>query len=198
MDTTVSGELCAMRTADLDTAGKVWTYRPQAHKTAHFGRERLIFVGPKAQSILQPYLRHDLHAYLFSPAQSERERRAAMHATRETPLSCGNRPGTNRKRSPKRKPGDKYTTESYGRAIAYACDRAFPPPNELSSAERRQWRKDHRWRPNRLRHSFATEVRRDHGLEAAQVLLGHAKADISQVYAERDFAKAAGVALAVG
>jgi hypothetical protein len=32
---------------------------------------------------------------------------------------------------------------------------------------------------------FATVVRKEHGLDAAQVLLGHARADGTQVYAER-------------
>jgi len=50
------------------------------------------------------------------------------------------------------------------------------------------------WHPNQLRHTFATQVRKQHGLEAAQVLLGHARADVTQVYAERDGALAATVA----
>jgi hypothetical protein len=41
-------------------------------------------------------------------------------------------------------------------------------------------------------------VRRAFGLEAAQVVLGHSKADITQVYAERDEALAASVALKMG
>lgn len=49
-----------------------------------------------------------------------------------------------------------------------------------------------------MRHSFGTRVRRDHGLEAAQVLLGHAKADVTQVYAERDNERARAVALKIG
>jgi site-specific recombinase XerD len=48
------------------------------------------------------------------------------------------------------------------------------------------WRNDHRWMPNQLRHTFGTDVRREHGLEAAQVMLGHAKADVTQIYAERN------------
>jgi site-specific recombinase XerD len=47
------------------------------------------------------------------------------------------------------------------------------------------WRLSHRWHPNQLRHSFGTVVREKFGLEVAQTLLGHAKADITQVYAER-------------
>jgi hypothetical protein len=60
------------------------------------------------------------------------------------------------------------------------------------------WRKEHRWHPNQLRHSFATRVRKHHGLEAAQVLLGHSRADVTQVYAERNDELAAKVAAKIG
>jgi integrase len=53
-----------------------------------------------------------------------------------------------------------------------------------------EWRAKHAWHPNQLRHTAATEIRRHAGLEAAQVILGHAKADVTQVYAERDQALA--------
>ena len=44
----------------------------------------------------------------------------------------------------------------------------------------------------------ATEIRRRFGLEAAQVILGHSKADVTQIYAERNPGKAIEVALQVG
>ena len=46
--------------------------------------------------------------------------------------------------------------------------------------EVKRWRIAHHWHPNQLRHSYATKVRREHGLEAAQVLLGHSRADVTQ------------------
>jgi integrase len=52
--------------------------------------------------------------------------------------------------------------------------------------------------PNQLRHTSASEVRRRFGLEAAQVLLGHARADVTQVYAERDEGLALRVAAEIG
>lgn len=193
------GEVCSLRGCDLDTSGQVWVYRPESHKTRHRGRQRLIFIGPSGQDILRPFLRRDLQAHFFKPAQSDAERRAAMHAARKTPLSCGNRPGSNRTRKPAKAPGDRYDVTAYRRAIIYACDRAFPPPaNVKSKEELKQWRRSHHWHPNQLRHSYATEIRRDHGLEAAQVLLGHAQANVTQVYAERDIAKAIAVAMKVG
>ena len=54
------------------------------------------------------------------------------------------------------------------------------------------------WHPNQLRHTFATEVRRTHGLEVALAALGHSKADMTQIYAERDAALAAKVAAEIG
>ena len=59
-------------------------------------------------------------------------------------------------------------------------------------------RRAHRWNPNQLRHSYATKVRNEHGLEAAQVLLGHARADVTQIYAERNERLAAAVAARSG
>jgi site-specific recombinase XerC len=49
-----------------------------------------------------------------------------------------------------------------------------------------------------LRHSTATEIRRRFGLEAAQVVLGHSGANVTEVYAERDFELAMSVAKEIG
>jgi site-specific recombinase XerC len=68
----------------------------------------------------------------------------------------------------------------------------------IRQAEAAKWRAAHCWAPNQLRHTFATLIRKNHGLEAAQVLLGHSEADTTQIYAERDAAKAEAVMLAVG
>jgi integrase len=128
------GELLGLRTCDVDRSGPVWKYKPASHKTAHLGHERVVYFGPKAQEILGPLLKPDLAAYIFSPADADRERRAAQAAARKTPLSCGNRAGSNRKAEPKRRPGLRYTVESYCHAIYQACDRAFPPPGNLPRA----------------------------------------------------------------
>jgi len=54
------------------------------------------------------------------------------------------------------------------------------------------------WHPNQLRHTRATAIREAFGLEAAQAVLGHARADVTQVYAERNLALAAKVAAETG
>ena len=82
---------------------------PKSHKTQHHGKERIIYIGPQAQGVLLRYLARDAAAYCFRPCDSEAKRLAARHAARKTPLSCGNKPGTNRKAKPKRKAGDGYS-----------------------------------------------------------------------------------------
>jgi integrase len=205
-------EICTIRPCDVDTAGEVWSYRPESHKTQHHGRERVIFIGPKGQEVLRPYLLRDKSSSCFSPLESEQKRLTAAHEERITPLNHGNAPGTNRKRKPKRNPGERYTSASYRRAISRACEIAFQMPAELQKkpagetpeqrAQRlklaREWRAEHCWAPNQLRHSAATEIRKKFGLEAAQVTLGHSAANVTQVYAERDLQKAAHVMAQVG
>jgi integrase len=54
------------------------------------------------------------------------------------------------------------------------------------------------WHPNQIRHARGTELRQLYGLEGAQVVLGHARADVTQIYAERDLALAERIAREVG
>lgn len=204
------GEVCSLRPMDLDRPADVWVYRPESHKTEHQGRQRLIFIGPKAQAILLPYLLREASAYCFSPAESESKRHAAMRARRKTRVQPSQQ--NRQKPRPKRTPDRHYTKDSYNKAIQRACEAAFSMPielrrisKELSEQERRRlqelgakWRAQHCWSPNQLRHAAGTEIRRRYGLEAAQVVLGHAKADVTQVYAEADAALAAEVMREVG
>lgn len=176
------GEVCSLRPCDLDRSAEIWTYRPESHKSEHHGRDRVIFIGPKAQTVLSRYLVRDPKECCFRPCDSEAKRRAEQHASRVTPISCGNRPGTNISAFPSRKPGNQYSVDGYRQAIQRACDKAGVE----------------RWSPNRLRHSTATEVRAKFGLEAAQVMLGHSGAAVTQIYAERDLAKGVEVARQIG
>ena len=202
------GEVCMMRPKDIDRTSEVWLYRPHSHKTEHHERQRTIPVGPKGQEVLLRYLARDPEMYCFRPCDSEVKRRAEVHSRRKTPISCGNRPGARRKKKAKRKAGESYCVDSYRRAIHRSCDKAFPHPKlgyimrasftEVEQIELREWQKKHRWSPNQLRHTAATEIRREYGLEAAQVILGHSELGVTQVYAERDLAKGIEVAKKIG
>jgi integrase len=57
-------------------------------------------------------------------------------------------------------------------------------------AELVRWQQEHRWHPHQLRHSAATRLRKQDGLDAARVILGHKSAAAAEVYAEIDQAKA--------
>lgn len=174
--------LAKLRVSDVDRTGDVWVVRLKDHKTAHHDQERTIFVGPRAQQVLSPFLARPAAAYCFSPAEATNWLREQRAARRITPLSCGNRAGTNRKRKPRRRAGDRYSPASYYYVIRRACMRAGV---EL-------------WSPARLRHTAGTDIRHRFGLEASQVYLGHAQVTTTQIYAERDMAKGLEVARCVG
>jgi integrase len=162
------GELLRLTPDAIDRTTDPWTYRPKRHKSQHHNRGRTIFFGPRAQSILEPIL-----ALKVGSARLFRGSRC-----------------------------------SYWRAIGRACHRAFPHPTlagiadeDLTDEQRAAleiWQKAHHWHPNMLRHGAATEVRREYGLEGAQVILGHARANITEIYAERDAEKAREIARKLG
>jgi site-specific recombinase XerD len=126
------------------------------------------------------------------------------------------KPKTSRERAPR----DRYPVTSYRNAIYRACDRAFPLPEQLAPRHKeggkkvsraawwkrlteeereavRAWRREHRWHPNRLRHSRATELRR-HGLDVVKTILGHSKVETTQIYSEKDVAAAMELVAKIG
>jgi len=80
-------EVLMMRTCDIDVSGKPWTYRPTSHKTEHHGRLRVIYLGPRAQAVLRPFLKCDVHAWLFSPTDAMEELWTARRQRRQAALA---------------------------------------------------------------------------------------------------------------
>jgi integrase len=191
------GEICIIRACDLDTSGRVWLYRPASHKTEHHGHERLIFIGPRAQEVLRPWFRSDLQGYLFSPAASEERRNAARRQSRKTPMTPSQ---AKRKRKKKRgRPwGERYTTQSYARAIARACEKADAAAHEHNPTIPEDEAIVQVWTPNRLRHNAATNLRKEYGIELARIILGHSTAFTTEIYAEMDRKQAVEVIAKVG
>jgi integrase len=192
------GEVCAMQTCDLATGSRTWGYRPSSHKTAYRGKTRVIYLGPQAQEVFKPWLRAELEAFLFQPREAEAARRASQRARRKSKVQPSQR--DRKRKRPKLLPGERYDVMAYHRAISRACDRAFPHA-QLSTigaadltaeqrAELREWRKAHRWHPHQLRHSAATRIRREFGLDVARAVLGHSAPVATEVYAELDQVKA--------
>lgn len=197
------GEVCRLIPAEIHKDGVVWVFRPPEHKTRHLDKDRIIYIGPKAQTILQPYLERPRDMFCFRPAESERARAQRLRSDRKSPV-----PPSQQNRAKGRYLSERYDKRAYSKAIARACEVAFGMPKhlckipkvgakvlgeELTQERRAQllrsakaWRAAHCWSPNRLRHTAATEARKRFGLEGAQVLLGHSKADVTQIYAERN------------
>ena len=160
-------EVCSIKPSMVDRSNTVWEIRFDKHKTVHHGKKRIIYVGPKAQAVLLPYLidRHE-DAFCFDPRDSMHRRRE-----RNVPASCGNRRGkSNTKRKTSRRLKDHYTTATYGNAIRRAC----------------RENKIQHWAPNQLRHLVGTNVRKELGIESASVILGHSNLSTTQIYAEAD------------
>ena len=222
-----SGEVCLMKGASIDMSKDVWLFKPEKHKTQSRGQSRVIPIGKRAQEVIGPFLTGDPNVYLFSPIKAEKRRRQKLHEARITPGNQGNNLGTNKRKNPDRIPGAKYTSLAYGRAIRRAIQKAFALPPHLAkrlltpsgrkkaprletreewwsrlTKEQRQevqtWWKTYHWHPHQLRHSAATAIREQFGLDSAQALLGHANLSATQVYASLQTAKAIEVMRQVG
>jgi integrase len=175
-----SSEVLAMRGRDLNTTGGVWEYQPASHKSEHRGKDRQVFLGPKAQAVVKEFLSSDLQAYLFNPSEAVRV--------------CG-------------PVGKVYRRDAYRRAITRACERAFGMPHELRYPEHKiselpeekraaevkwrrraaaEWRREDSWFPHQLRHSAATIIRGEAGIESARCVLGHSELSTTELYAEAD------------
>jgi integrase len=206
------GELVIMRACDLNMTGPIWEYRPGVHKGEHHEAigPRVIMLGPKSQDVIRPFLCLDISGFLFSPKRAVADQIAERRAERKTKLWPSHEEHQAKKRQARgRKPlGDHYTVTSYRRAIARACDAAFPcpalagiPKKNLTAdqrAELKAWRKAHRWHPHQLRHSAATIIRKQFGVEAAQAVLGHSQIDTSELYAEKSLDAARQVMREIG
>lgn len=178
------GEATRMTTAQIDMSGELWIYRPPQHKSDRLGIVREICIGAKAQAVIKPFLRPKLDEFLFRPDEAEEHRDVERRRLRKTPLwpSHQRRLASKRKESPKRVPRDHYAVTSYARAVRRGSEKASVP----------------RWTPNQLRHTFASNVRKQYGIEAARIMLGHQHMDTSEIYAERDLAVAEQIARKIG
>lgn len=184
-------EVCSLRPIDIDMTGETWFYEPGQYKGLHLAeadeeRRRVIAIGPQARELIRPFLGRDTHAYVFAPREAMAQRYAACSVHRHQAVE----PATTG-----RKLGDRYNAQSYGKAVRYAI-------RNINARRLEQDGPDAAllpiWSPNRLRHTALTTIRRRFGLEASQVVAGHARADVTQIYAEANRQLAAKVARQIG
>jgi len=156
-------EILNLQRGDIDTNGEVWTAIIRDHKTAYRGKERRLFFGPRAQTVLRPFLLRPDIDYLFSPRDAEAERHARCETHR--------RP--DQKKNPKkteRVMGQFYEHTGLNRAISRVCKQ-----NDIPI-----------WTPYQLRHLAATTIEATADLHTASAILGHSGLNITQVYVHRD------------
>lgn len=148
-------EVCNLRWSLIDTTQTPWVYRPSTHKNKWRGQPRIVLIGPKAREILSRHRGDDIP---FSPMTAIVEYMTAKRAARTSPFHpCRNEEYSRAKPVAQRKPRPQWDSGAYAHTVAAACRRAG-----IQS-----------WSPNRLRHAFATEVRRAFGLAACRAVLGH-------------------------
>ena len=193
-----ASELVVMRPCDIDTSGEIWIYEPFDHKNRWRGHRKQIPLGPEAQKILAPFMGRVPQAFIFSPLESEKWRlehrppyRGKERKTKIYPSELRQREklkaARRQQRKPKRPKRERYDTGSYRKAIEYGFMRAMKAGFVVPH-----------WHPHQLRHNRGTEVRKKYGIEAAQVALGHARADITEVYAEKNLEQARMIAKEMG
>jgi integrase len=187
------GEAVRMRPADLDRTGPVWLYSPEQHKTRWKGLSRVVPIGPRGQAVLTPFLDRDPGTFLFSPREALRSLFVEQRARRKSKVYPSQRRDWEKRLETI---GDVYSVNQLDKAIARAVVKENARRMKLAGAG--QFHPVPHWSANQLRHLHATLVRKRYGLEAAQVVLGHAKADVTQVYAARDGQLAAKVAAEIG
>jgi len=83
-----------------------------------------------------------MQAYLFSPRDAMEQFRAEQRAKRRTKVQPSQQ--YRRKQKPRKQPGESYSANAYGCAVAKACVKAKVP----------------HFHPHQIRHTHATEVRR--------------------------------------
>jgi len=156
-------EVTIMRPCDIDRSEEIWVYTPHEYKTENHEIERTVYLGPKCQEYLKPWLDRGETEYLFSPREvviAGRAKRRTKTATSEKSVKVAYQKG----------PREHYDDESYCRAVKRACLRAGVTV----------------WTPNQLRHTAGTFIRKTYDLETARIILGHTSVATTEIYAERD------------
>lgn len=179
------GELRIMRPRDIhtDVRNGCWRYYPEHDKTERFrpvGVKKCIPLNAAAQNVLRPFLAEKQpDDYLFSPADTvaaQRAQRAADRKTKKTPSQAAR--DLERKRHPRERFDPFYSASAYRIAVQRAAKKAGVPS----------------WHPYQLRHTAATELQKAHGIEAAQILLGHRSVTTTAIYVEQDTSQAEKIA----
>lgn len=165
-------ELCQLRPCEIDRSGEVWLYKPEKHKTASRGKNRVIPIIGDAREAITEYLNRPAKAYLFSPKEAVAWHNAQKRATRKTKVQPSQVDRS--KENPKVAPGECYNKDSYRRALQRAAKVAGVPS----------------WHPYQIRHLSLTEISEALSLEHASAIGGHSDIATTSIYAKQHERKA--------
>lgn len=156
-------EILQLRRRDIDATGPVWVAVLRDHKMSYREQDRRLFFGPRAQTVLKPFLLRPDADFLFSPKESVKERASWAEGHRR-PNQKPNPTKTDRTLN------DHYDHVGLRKAIERACKTAGVP----------------KWTPYQLRHTAATRIEATADWEVARAILGHSSVDTTQIYVHRD------------
>lgn len=159
--------VCQLRPREIDRTESPWIWKPEHHKGKWRGQDLVIFIGPRAQEALLPFLDRDPNSYCFSPKEASNKKQAK----------------------------DCYNSGTYGQAVAHGLaglslgeiKKPYSRPKFRVAGIRY-------WTPHQLRHAKAQLVRDELGIEAAQAVLGHSSLHATQIYAKRTMERAKEIA----
>lgn len=140
-------EICQMTPAQIDRTGPLWIYQPARHKTRYRGQSRDIFLGPRAQAVLTPFLDRPADRPCFSPTESEAIRYGF----------------------PRGRTGDRYDYHAFARAVKYAQQQAQKVEDANAAAASKAAMKQIepvmivKWSPYQLRHAKAAAAAAKYG-----------------------------------
>ena len=172
-------EIFNMRVGDIDTTrgNGLWYYVPGSYKTSRFVGKITFPLGIPEQELITPYLEGKRpENAVFSPRTAMAERNTEKRANRKTKVSPSQEARDKERSQKPSRWNEFYNRDSYRQAIQHAIDKGN---RTLSDDE-----KIPRWYPYALRHTAATIVETEVGLDQASALLGHRTPQITRRYSK--------------
>jgi integrase len=172
------GEIFNMRVGEIDktTDPELWLYRLPHHKTEKkTKRKKVIPLGKPEQTLIAPYLEgKTAEQAVFSPKAAKLEQIIDKWANRKTEPTPS-QVAQHEKQIANLTGKEFYHKDTYRLAIEYAIDKANKTLPDDEKIEH--------WIPYQIRHTAATAMEVEVGLEGSQTLLDHESPNTTKRYA---------------
>ena len=162
---------------DCTTDTDLWLYRLSNHKTKKKTKQKKVIpLGKPEQELIAPYLINKIaEQAVFSPRTAMEERRALQKENRKSKMTPSQLARAEANASKPLRYREFYNKDSYCQAVKYAIQQAnkrLPADEQIPD-----------WTPYQIRHTAATAMELEVGLDEAQALLDHSSADMTKRYA---------------